>query len=265
MIRRVVRACPGRLRIGIATALVETVTPVVVAFSGDAPAQGQVTSDTDTVLAQINDARSASGLAPLTFDGSLTTLADSWAATLADAGTLSHTSDLAGTVGAVMPDATTMAENVGVGTTASDVEAAFLASPDHLANTLGDYSSVGIAVVVGSDGRTYVVEEFAGTSAATGTVTFTAAAVPAPAPAPAPDAALEPADQPVVEAASGDEAASVMAASARVGASAPVVVSAAPAAAAPPLVARGACLPDQAQGRGSALGRCDAQPSAARR
>ena len=31
MIRRVVRACPGRLRILIATALVATVTPVVVA------------------------------------------------------------------------------------------------------------------------------------------------------------------------------------------------------------------------------------------
>jgi hypothetical protein len=72
-------------------------------------------------------------------------------------------------------------ENVGVGDSQVSIEAAFMASPDHLANYLNtNYTHVGVGVVVASDGI-YVTEDFG--EAAT--------APPEPAPA-SPPAEAEP-------------------------------------------------------------------------
>ena len=154
------------------------------------------------LLARHNEARSAAGLAPLRADGALASVARSWSAQMRDAhesrgeraGALRHNPSLA----AQLPDGFQRAgENVGytVRTGASETELAnrlhdaYLQSPGHRANVLGEFNRVGVGIVSASDGTMW------------STVVFTLVdADTAPDPEPASDPDPEPQPEPEPEA-----------------------------------------------------------------
>ncbi len=120
-----------------------------------APA-GATASDEANLLGLTNQARAAVGAPALSADAGLASVARSWAQTMAAQGGISHDPDL----GSQIDGWSRLAENVGVGSSVSQVHDALLASSSHYANlSNADYSLVGIGVVVGG-GRIYVVEDF---------------------------------------------------------------------------------------------------------
>src|SRR5437763_409274 len=126
----------------------------------------------DTVNAQ----RAAAGLPALAESSALDATARQHAAEMAASRTLYHTPSLAGTLGPAAPGWTALAENVGYGPTLASTMSAFLSSPMHRANIMGNYNIVGVGVVTGPDGVVWVTEQFAQTG------TSTVAAPPRPAP-----------------------------------------------------------------------------------
>lgn len=135
---------------------------------------GAATASAAPLLSSINAARAGAGLPSLAENASLNDLAQRHAVQMTSTRVLAHTANLGATVATVI-DWTSVAENVGVGSSVEQVAATFLASPTHRANILGrSFTMVGVGVATGSDGRVWVDELFASTSA------------PAPAPAIAP-------------------------------------------------------------------------------
>jgi hypothetical protein len=147
----------------------------------------------------MNSARASAGLAPLASDSALTAYARNHTATMIASGTIFHSSGL----GSITTGWTRMGENVGMGPTPSIIHQAFMASPGHRANILGDYNYAGIGADTSPDGTIFVTVVFMkkGETAATTTTTqapattqapTTSAAVPLPVvnqpapPAPAP-------------------------------------------------------------------------------
>lgn len=231
--------------------LVSAVVVVGGMFALPAPGTA-VTSDEATLASLVNGARAGAGLPVLAVSGGLSDAARSHSASMAAAGTIYHSGALGSTVGAVVADWTSVAENVGVASSVTEAHAALMSSGSHRANILGDFNVLGVGVVRGADGRVYVTELFAKTA--------TAVAEPVPEPAPAP--VVAPAGDTTVLAAAVVEpvVAKPKARPAKVrAASRP-----APRRAAARPSRRGAeCLPEQAQGQGHAYGRCDEVPRGA--
>ena len=111
-----------------------------------------------SIATQVTVDRAASGLASLVRNPDLDAVAAAWAAQMATAGVMSHNPSLA----AQMPGAWLSAgENVAYGQTDGTLmEAAWMASPGHRANILGDFTDIGIAFVT-ADGTTWGVQVFA--------------------------------------------------------------------------------------------------------
>ena len=116
-------------------------------------------------LEYLNSARASDGLAPLEVYGDLVDDAraqsEFQAADLCDDGArICHNDDL----GSVTTNWTRLGENVGVGSDwAGGVEQlhdAFMDSPGHRANILGDYNYAGLGVVIRDDGSLYVTAVF---------------------------------------------------------------------------------------------------------
>ncbi len=121
------------------------------------PAGADAAADQATFVADINATRAAAGVAPLTVDPRLVTLAVWWAGKMAAAGGISHNPNLAA-MGP--PGWTVLGENVGVGPSAASLNAAFDASPPHLANIVDPrFNAIGVGVV-SSGGVEYVTEDF---------------------------------------------------------------------------------------------------------
>ncbi|MDQ6799156.1 MAG: CAP domain-containing protein [Actinomycetota bacterium] len=117
---------------------------------------GATTSDEASLFALTNQARAAAGAPALSLDATISSVARSWAQTMAAQGGISHNPDLESLLGGWLG----LAENVGVGSTIAQVHEALLASPAHYVNlTNPDYSLVGIGVAT-AGGRLYVVENF---------------------------------------------------------------------------------------------------------
>ena len=117
-----------------------TITTLVVVAM--APAASAASHENE-VLALLNAARTANGLTPVTMHSDLVDDARSWTQHMREQGQLSHNPNLA----AVTTRWDKLGENVGVGPTAELLHEAFMASPGHRGNVLGDYDYVGIAVV----------------------------------------------------------------------------------------------------------------------
>jgi Cysteine-rich secretory protein family len=79
-----------------------------------------------------NTARISAGLAPLTVNAQLSTVAQAWANKLAAAGTLSHNPALQ----TLVTNWTVLGENVGMAGDVPTVQNAFMHSPEHKANIL---------------------------------------------------------------------------------------------------------------------------------
>lgn len=230
---------------------------VVVALAGGLFAlssPGTAVTDDEAVLAGlVNGARSSAGLPALAVSGALSDVARSHSASMAAAGTLSHSGNTTGAVGSVVSDWTSVGENVGVGASVAEVHSALMASATHRANILGDFTVLGVGVVRGGDGRVWVTELFA-TSATP--VTEPVVAASAPTTTTTTTTTVAPASAPVtttqVRAAARTKPASAKPARPPQPARRPAAVQ-----------ANGeSCLPGQAQpqGQGHAYGRCDDHP-----
>lgn len=91
----------------------------------------------------INAEREAEGLASLRWNGVLETVALDWSDTMSDEERLYHRPDLGDVI---TSDWRRIGENVGVGPEIDRLHQAFMDSPGHRNNVVGDYDQVGIAV-----------------------------------------------------------------------------------------------------------------------
>ena len=129
---------------------------VVVALSLFALAPA-TTADTGTeaeFLSKINSTRAANGLGPLQLDDTLRSHARNHAEDMAEAGKIYHSSE-AELTAAAGTGWSGIAENVGRGQSPTSIHNAFMASPSHKMNILGDYNFVGIGTDT-SGGSLYV-------------------------------------------------------------------------------------------------------------
>jgi len=116
----------------------------------DSGSNAQFVSDT-------NAARSQHGLRGYVVASDLTSIANRWAAHMAATRTLEHNPDASSEVCCWQ----SMGENVGVGSSVSQIQQAFMASAPHRANILSStYAEIGVGTARGSDGQLYVDELF---------------------------------------------------------------------------------------------------------
>jgi uncharacterized protein YkwD len=109
----------------------------------------------------INQDRAAAGLAPLRWSGCLAAIALQNATRMAAQGFISHTNGPTLDLGCHL--GTQAGENVGYlsnGVNDAQMNAMFMASPEHRANILGPYHYVGVSWVVAPNGFAYVAVEF---------------------------------------------------------------------------------------------------------
>lgn len=111
-------------------------------------------SDESRFVELMNADRAANGLAPLALFGPLVDSARNHSAQMASQSTIFHNQNLANEI---TGNWASIGENVGEGPSADDVHAAFMNSPAHRANVLGDYDRVGLGVVY--NGATLFVTE----------------------------------------------------------------------------------------------------------
>jgi uncharacterized protein YkwD len=111
----------------------------------------------------MNGDRAANGLAPLCGNGQLAGLAQNWANWMAANLSLTH-QNLGAVIGGTPFSA--MGENIlagPAGMSVSQMEAAWMASPEHRANILsGAYSAAGVGIAYSNDGRVWVAVDFGG-------------------------------------------------------------------------------------------------------
>lgn len=116
------------------------------------------TPETDAVVALFNGEREAVGLPPLTHDDRLQQAAMFWALSMGIKGVLSH-GDFAGRISAAFSN-TAAGEDVAEGQpTPEAVVAAWMASPPHRANILGDFTLAGVGYT-GGPGPRYWCADF---------------------------------------------------------------------------------------------------------
>ena len=127
------------------TAAAAVVATVALVVPGASPALAgtvngvRLNAHETALVAEINKARTAAGLAPLTVAAGTTDVARRWSVRLANAGTLSHNPDLGPQIEAAGSRAwTTYAENVGTADARDPVGLfrAYMASTGHRANIL---------------------------------------------------------------------------------------------------------------------------------
>ena len=109
------------------------------------------------VLALVNADRTTRGLPALAVDPGLVTIARSWSDHLLATGSLSHNLNLQNQI---TPQATAWGENVGMGPTAQAINTAWLNSPSHYANLVGNYDFVGVGVSTRTDGTQFVTVDY---------------------------------------------------------------------------------------------------------
>ncbi|MDF2571908.1 MAG: uncharacterized protein K0R55_3512 [Sporomusa sp.] len=118
-------------------------------------------------LSLLNQDRTANGLAALKANSQLTKLAENYALDMINRGYFSHYNPEGQSPFDRMKKAgityKTAGENLGINTSVSAAEKAFMNSSGHRANILNSaYTEVGIGVVHSPDGSIYVVQEFIG-------------------------------------------------------------------------------------------------------
>ena len=135
------------------------VTALVGVPAGSAQAAIDPTASEAQFLTLMNNERVGAGLAPMNLDAAMYPMAIEWSQQMKAAGGLSHRPDRAARASAIAPSWTKLGENVGTGGSVTSLHTAFMNSPGHRANVLGDYNRVSIAVIV--DGaRIWVTFDF---------------------------------------------------------------------------------------------------------
>lgn len=121
-----------------------TPSPAPEPTSTPEPAPAGEQAAIDTVLRDTNAFRALHGRAPLRLSPEMTTVARTWSATMARTGTFAHNPDYARQIPAGWSRA---GENIAAGQQVSGVVDAWIASPGHRANLLGDFTHIGIGYV----------------------------------------------------------------------------------------------------------------------
>ena len=111
------------------------------------------------MAAAINAARASAELAPLAGDPSLDRMAGAWAAAMASDDRLGH-GNFAGRITSIYPN-TAGGEDIAEGQPdASSVVAAWMESPPHRANILGDFDRMGVGSARDDSGAIYWCADF---------------------------------------------------------------------------------------------------------
>ena len=121
-----------------------------------AAAQADTVSDEAAFVAKINALRGGLGLPALQVNDNLVAKARGWAAGMAAAGTIWHSTLSDG----ITADWQKLGENVGMGGSGDGLQAAFVASPHHYENLVDPaFTQVGIGIAM-SGSTIFVAEEF---------------------------------------------------------------------------------------------------------
>lgn len=159
--------------------LLAVITALVVGWSVPAQAGAE-----ESFVAKINAERSAQGLAPVQVYWDLVDDARAHSQRMMGDSDLFHNPNL----GDVTSGWRGLGENVGVGGSVAALHQAFMNSPVHRRNILGDFNYVGVGVVVESDTKMWVTVVFMkGSSGLVGGETTTTTASVQLDPAPPPD------------------------------------------------------------------------------
>lgn len=124
-------------------------------------------------VAAINQSRSAAGLAPLTVHNDLVAGARAHTAEMIPTGTIFHSTS--GQMASVTTGWSVLGENVGKGPNVSVLHKAFMESPSHKANILGDFDRVGVGVALDAESKMYVTVLFMKSNSPAPTTTTTTA------------------------------------------------------------------------------------------
>lgn len=147
-----------------AVAVLLTVLVALGLFASPAAAQESRPSDPSGAESQfltlLNQERAKAGLGPLQLHPNLVRDARVWSRVMADQDRLFHTSTLADDTARSVAGWTRAGENVGRGWSIGRLHDAFVASPGHYRNIVGDFNYVGIGVVY-TGSRTWVTFRFA--------------------------------------------------------------------------------------------------------
>jgi hypothetical protein len=134
------------ITVGLALALLSIGLAVAPAQAGPA----------GSFVSKMNSERAARGLAPLQVYADLTDDAKAHSQRMMSQDDLHHNPNLAG----VTTGWQALAENVGVGPSVDSLHRAFMASPGHNKNIVGNYNYVGVGVVIESDTKMWVTVVF---------------------------------------------------------------------------------------------------------
>ena len=127
----------------------------------------------------LNQERAAAGRAPMVADPVLADIGREWSLHMGNTATLAHRTDLSGQVDArVTTEWTRIGENVGVGPDVASLHQAFMNSPGHRGNVLGDYNRVGVGVAVIGETVWVTFEFLKATPITGGTTTYVPAGPP---------------------------------------------------------------------------------------
>ena len=145
---------------GFARLAVLLTLALLVGFVAPKHAEATVTSSEISLGSQINHARALNGRARMSLNGSLSDYARRWSANMASRNRLYHNASLATWLRNW--SWRILGENVGYGSSTSQVYVAFMNSAPHRANILDRrYRTMGVGVVV-KNGRTWVTVIFRG-------------------------------------------------------------------------------------------------------
>ncbi len=139
----------------LATRLASVFLTTMMVLGVMAPSASAGAHESDA-LAMLNAARAAAGLSPVEMHSDLTDDASAWSRHMLEQGSLSHNPNLS----SVAPNWDKLGENVGVGTSIASLHTAFMDSPGHRGNVLGDYDYVGIAVVEETSSKLWITVVF---------------------------------------------------------------------------------------------------------
>lgn len=115
-------------------------------------------TDEHDLLELINDARAATGLSPLMMLGDLVDDARIHTHEMIETGELYHSATAQ--ISSYATDWSLLGENVGLGPNMLALHRAFMASPSHAENVLGDFTDVGIGTARAPDGTMFVTVVF---------------------------------------------------------------------------------------------------------
>ena len=151
---------------GIAVALTAAILAsgggVATSLATAQPAQAASTqSEIDVAIAQIlnetNAERANAGLAPLRLNASINVVAQKWTESMATQKSMYHNPSYQ----FQMPQPwMRVGENVGQGYTKDTIVAAWMASPGHKANILGDFTHIGLGYWIDETGRGWFTQNF---------------------------------------------------------------------------------------------------------